>query len=341
MAKFNEPQRREDYVKRGNRRNFIALIVVFVLIVASSTPVGKNVMSTLFGNNDSNVSTTVNADEKNKEEKEENSVVTTSDGTNFEVYYFDVGQGDSELVRIPNGENDTYDILIDCGDYEHSDTMLSYLDDLNITYLDAIVLTHPHGDHMGCMANVLRKVNVGTFYMTEVPEELTPTTTAYEKMLDELIIKQIKTETISMGDTLPAPEGCTIECYGPDKSMVSDSLNNYSAILKFTYDGKKFLFMGDAEGKEYRFALKKNDLDCDVLKSGHHGSSDAMSEEMLDETTPEYCVISCGENNDYGHPHREVKQWLKDYSIPYFRTDLVGTIHMTLVDGEIEVETEK
>ena len=118
--------------------------------------------------------------------------------------------------------------------------------------------------------------------------------------------------------------------------------NNRSIIAVAEIDGIKFLFTGDAEEKEEKYLLGEQlNLDCDVLKVPHHGSSTSSSKEFLNAVTPEYAVISVGENNVYGHPHKETLQALTEANAKVYRTDQSGDITFNVNDGKITVETEK
>ena len=102
-------------------------------------------------------------------------------------------------------------------------------------------------------------------------------------------------------------------------------------MVMLTYGSRKFLFTGDAENSEENTITA--DIDCDVLKVGHHGSSTSTSRAFLTAASPEYAVISCGMGNSYGHPHIETLDRLKGAGAKIYRTDLQGDIIMTC-DGE-------
>ncbi|MGB9808681.1 MAG: ComEC/Rec2 family competence protein, partial [Caldanaerobacter sp.] len=113
-----------------------------------------------------------------------------------------------------------------------------------------------------------------------------------------------------------------------------EDLNNYSAVIKITYGDTAFLFTGDAEKESEREMLAENyNLKADVLKVGHHGSSSSSSWSFLKEVRPKYAVISCGKNNEYGHPHRETLEKLSELGITVYRTDECGTI-VAVSDGK-------
>ena len=106
-----------------------------------------------------------------------------------------------------------------------------------------------------------------------------------------------------------------------------DDNNNNSIVLRLDYGDNSFLFTGDAESQAEADILASGaDVEADVLKVGHHGSSTSTSDEFLAAVSPEYAVISCGEGNSYGHPHAETLNKLRQNGITVYRTDEQGTI---------------
>ena len=129
----------------------------------------------------------------------------------------------------------------------------------------------------------------------------------------------------------------------PPKDKNYEDLNHYSIVTKITYKDTSFILMGDSEKvNEYDMLDTYGKyLESDVIKIGHHGSSTSTTNKFLKAVNPEMAVISVGKNNDYGHPHEEVKSRLRDLEIPYYRTDMVGSV-LFITDGDfIEVYTEK
>ena len=103
--------------------------------------------------------------------------------------------------------------------------------------------------------------------------------------------------------------------------------NDNSLVLRLTYGDKSFLFTGDMEREAENDLLDSGvKLSSDVLKVGHHGSSTSTSYRFLYEVSPEIAVISCGEDNSYGHPHEEVLSRLSDADVTVYRTDLDGSV---------------
>lgn len=244
----------------------------------------------------------------------------------LQVYYLDVGQGDSQLIRIP-GESGWFHMLIDTGEYQYADGLTDYLRDLGVERIDALVCTHPHTDHMGCMARIIQRFDVGAFYMPLLPEDKTPTTTAYEKLLDAAEEKNLTVNRLMEDASIESPAGSLFQVMAPRVDADWEGANNYSAVIRLVYGETSFLFTGDAEEDSEEVVL--NDgylLDSDVLKCGHHGSSSSTSDLFLGAVDPMYAVISCGSGNRYGHPHHETLEKLEERGVAVYRTDEDGTI---------------
>ncbi len=244
----------------------------------------------------------------------------------LQVYFLDVGQGDSQLVRIP-GETGYFNMLIDTGEYEYADGLTDYLRDLGVERIDALVCSHPHTDHMGCMARIVQRFEIGALYMPQLPEDKTPTTTAYEKLLDAALDKKLTVNRLMEDAAIESPAGSQFQVMSPRVDADWEGANNYSAVIRLVYGETVFLFTGDAEEDSEEVILDDGYLvAADVLKCGHHGSSTSTSDRFLAEVDPLYAVISCETGNRYGHPHRETVKKLKDGGIVTYRTDQDGTI---------------
>ncbi len=234
------------------------------------------------------------------------------------VHYIDVGQGDSILITTPDNKN----MLIDAGEGENNrGSVIKYLNSANITSLDTVIATHPHSDHINAMADVLKAIPVSHFYMPNAVH----TTRDFENMLNALeavpdVVQAKAGINFNLGDNVT----CNILAPVSDSY---DNLNNYSVVVKLSYGDTSFLFTGDAEVLVENEILKTGcNVNATVLKCGHHGSSTSTGDKFLEAVNPKYAVISCGKNNDYGHPHRETMQKLKNKAITVLRTDEMGTI---------------
>lgn len=290
----------------------MSIVVVFSVIVGLAW-LGHNVylLDSLLGRNKTNTT-----------------VVTAPQGS-LEVHYLDVGQGDSTYIRY----ND-YDILIDATTLKDSDDLIKQLKDLNVKDLDLVIATHPHEDHIGGMPKVFKEYDVKSFYMPQSAH----TTKTFEKLVRAVTDEGIEMNVIKAGTMLPTPKELHTEVFAPLKTTYED-LNNYSPIIKMQFGDKAFMFTGDAEEDSELEVVKRydNSLKADVLKLGHHGSSTSSSEEFLNAVKPSIGVISCGQNNKYGHPHKETLEKAKVRNMDLYRTDTDGSITIVTNGSDLNV----
>lgn len=257
-----------------------------------------------------------------------------ADGT-VEIHFIDVGQGDGILIRTEDG-----DIVIDAGPSESENDYLRYLKSYGIDDVEYLFLTHPHGDHIGGADLMLSELSVKRVVIPKTD----CTTSIYMKVLQladrsgaEIVESEVN-KTFSLG-------GLTLTSLAPH-SITYEGYNDYSIVLRAEFGDTSFLLVGDAEALSESEMLEKisvNLLDCDVLKVGHHGSSTSSSENFLSAVTPQYAVISCGENNDFGHPHSDILERFAELQANerLFRTDKDGHIVFVSDGKSITVRTSK
>lgn len=235
------------------------------------------------------------------------------------VSFLDVGQGDCILVQ----EGDEA-MLIDCGDNDHGELVVDYLRNHQIETLKYLILTHPDADHIGGADNVLEQMEVSEVLMTEVKND----TNSYREVLEELAVKKSNIRRPVIGDRYILGD-VEFRILAPEQTYLeAEECNNASIGIKLTYGKNAFLLCGDAEEEEESAMVRRfgDELECDVLKCDHHGSNTATSESFLEAADPSWVVISCGEGNPYGHPHREVLERLYEADTQVYRTDELGTI---------------
>lgn len=243
------------------------------------------------------------------------------------VNYFDVGQGDCEFVELPGGKC----MLIDSGENEYADKVIGEIEDLGYNTIDFLVVTHPHSDHMGAMDEIIEYFDIGDIYMPEVSAD----TRTYEDLIETISDKGERINYTKAGRTIYQTESVDIKILSPCSNSYDD-LNNYSAVIKVTYDDASFLFTGDAERPVENDMLEAcyDELDSDVLKVGHHGSEYSSSADFIDAVTPELAVIECGRDNSYGHPHSSTVDRFAESEVKLYRTDELGNIKIA-TDGDI------
>lgn len=247
-----------------------------------------------------------------------------------QVYFIDVGQGDSELIRLKDSE---IDILIDAGTRSTKQELADYLKELGVDDIDILIGTHPHEDHIGGMAKIIEEFPIGTLYLPETSDEMTPTTKTYESLLDAAESKNVTVRTASAGDVLLEQGNTSFKVLSPSHTDY-DNLNDYSIVTRLKVGDTAFLFQGDAETPVEEEILDSGaDVSCDVIKLGHHGSSTSSSRAYLEAANPSAAVISCGVGNEYGHPHRETMDLLEKLSITPYRTDTQKTL-LAETDGK-------
>ena len=239
------------------------------------------------------------------------------------VHFIDVGQGDSALL-LSGGQA----VLIDAGTAESGAAVVRYLEELGVTELYGAVATHPHADHIGGMAQVIEAFPIEHFYLG--PE--TQNTATYSGMLDALEEAGVQPVIPADGDELVFDSGASLTFLGPADDVPKSNLNDRSLITLFRAGDQDVLFMGDAESAAEESLLAHHPaLTCDVLKVGHHGAATSSSEEFLQAVRPSTAVISCGVDNDNGHPSDQTLQNLSLAGVDDVRiTAQSGTVVLPL-----------
>ena len=256
-----------------------------------------------------------------KEYPWESSQIDTTDMIN--VHYIDVGQGDSTLI-VCGGKT----LLIDAGENGHEQQVINYLNSVGVKKLDYIVATHQHSDHIGGIPEVLENFDADNLIMPRLTEAQTPTNSTYTAFLKAIKNSQTKVIASKVGAEYTLG-GATFEILGPVTNDAED-INSMSVVFKVTYGENTFLFTGDAETDEEKEVVDTGaNLDCDVYHAGHHGSYTSSSKEFLSAVSPEICIISCGADNDYGHPHDAALKRIKKHTQDIYRTDICGSIVIT------------
>ncbi len=253
-------------------------------------------------------------------EVNENEVVSV-DG-DLHIYILDVGQGSSCLIQ--NGDKA---MLIDAGENTCEDLIVNYLHEFNVSHLDYVIGTHPDSDHVGGLDAVIDNFDIDTVFLSAITDKDTKTC---KDVLASLDAKGLTYSTPAVGENYTLGDASFI-VLAPSNHY--DNANDNSIAIKLTYGEFDFLTTGDCEKDAERDICSLDyDITAEVYNAGHHGSSNASSEELLDKVQPSAVTISCGENNKYNHPHDVTMNRFADRNITTYRTDELGTIEI-ISDG--------
>lgn len=233
---------------------------------------------------------------------------------NMIVHFIDVGQGDASLIEVNN-----LNLLIDSGPKESRKNILNYLNSVNIKKLDYVIATHPHEDHIGNMSKIITSFKINRFYAPKVESS----TSSFEKMVSALKDKNLKINILNSNTTsINLGKNTHVTVFCPTKKTY-DNLNNYSPIIKIEYGNTSFLFTGDAE-KEIETEIlsnENNNIQSDVIKIAHHGSSTSSSDAFIKNVNPTIAVISVGKDNKFNHPNKSTIDCLKNNNVKIYQTN--------------------
>ena len=251
--------------------------------------------------------------------------------TTLKVHYIDVGESDCTLIQYGSKY-----MMIDAGDTDDTDTVLDYLEDKKVKKLEYLILTHPHADHIGSAADVIKEYSIGKIIMPAKEH----TTKTYEEVLNAIKDKKLKITKPIVGDSYNLGTA-KFTILAPNNYDYGSNINDYSIGIKLTYNKTKFVFIGDCETDAISDILdNKIDLSADVYQCGHHGSDTSTTEDLLKAINPKYAIISVGKNS-YGHPTDSTLKLLSDNKIKTYRTDESGTIVVTSTGKKISINAEE
>lgn len=261
----------------------------------------------------------------------------------LEIVYLDVGQGDSIAIHTAKNKN----ILIDGGgnisrqlDEDNTGTqiVLPYLRYKGINKLDCVFISHPDGDHIIGILELLDYIKINQIFIAD--------TDTKNDLLEILEMKASKYNVpinkLSKGNIVKVDNSILFECIYPVKHMLIDNedYNNSSLVLYMDYNNSKFLFTGDIEKEaEDRIIDDYKKLNTDILKVAHHGSKTSSTQNFVDMVKPKVAIISSGKNNYYGHPHREVVDRYKSINSKIYNTAYDGAILIKPKNNKLIIST--
>ncbi|KND48730.1 MAG: competence protein ComEC [Parcubacteria bacterium C7867-003] len=232
----------------------------------------------------------------------------------------DVGQGDSLYIESPTG----IQVIVDGGPGNNLLKVLPKVMPFYDRSVDMIVVTNPDSDHYEGFIKFLDKYSVSNI--------LEPGTTnaypAYEVFQKKIEQKNITKTLTRRGQVVDLGGGAYLQVLFPDRNVSEVAPNTGSIVMKLVYGETSVLLQGDSISniEQYLLELDGDYLKSDILKAGHHGSKTSSVEEYVEKVAPKWTVISSGENNSYGHPHKETLQTMNKLKIPTFDTCNNGTI---------------
>lgn len=264
----------------------------------------------------------------------------------LQITMMDVGQGDCIYLAEDNGIH----IMIDGGSSDKSSVadyqMMPYLKHEGVSYLDAVVVTHPDSDHISGISAMLEEmgtsgISIGTLYLPDVGD--TGRNEEYQKLENTAQNAGVPVRYLSAGDVLRHRE-VMLTCIHPEAGWNATDPNVYSAVLYLQYGGFTALFTGDLEGEGEKLVQERladspmTEAGVTLLKVAHHGSKNSTGEVFLQTVNPHIALISSGRNNRYGHPHEELLKRLEDSGSIIYRTQESGAVTVRVKNGRLRVE---
>lgn len=259
------------------------------------------------------------------------------------VTVLNVGQADAALIQY-KGKN----MLIDTGDVDSRDMLVQQMKQHNVKTLDIVVITHPHGDHLGGMAALFKNFTIKQIY----DNGQSANTAMYKNYLKNIKAKHISCKKLKKGDSFTLGDDIHFKILSPGMIFTKENTgglsksgltNNNSIVCQMTYDKFSVLFTGDAQKEAEAQMLKEYDsgkLHSDILKVGHHGSKTSSSPAFIKAVAPKAAVISCGQGNQYKFPHEPTLKTLNGQHATIYRTDRDGTISITSDGSNYSIQTE-
>lgn len=266
---------------------------------------------------------------------------------NTQVIFLDVGQGDCCVIKEKGGMN----LLIDggssdvsaCGEYR----LIPYLKSQGMEKIDYAFLSHLDGDHYSAILEVIQSqkesgVEIETLVLSSYGKEGVD----YAEFVETVERAGCQVVYINPGDTLTVgddeDEALILQCLFPYGDEGFEDTNEQSMILYGQVGAFSMLFTGDMGTETEKMFLKSLSdhheeqliQNIDLLKVAHHGSSGSTSEAFLDVVRPKVAVISCGINNQYGHPHKETLERLENCGSRIFVTSQIGQITVDVFGGK-------
>ncbi len=246
------------------------------------------------------------------------------------IFFIDVGQGDSTLIITENNKN----ILIDSGGTEFGEdkigknTLLPYLYNRRIYKLDYVMISHFDSDHCKAMLYIMEHMKVKNAIISK-QEEISENYNEFLKIVNE---KKINIIVVGSGMKINIDKSTYFDVIWPNANNVINEniLNNNSIVTKLVYGNFSMLFTGDIEKIAEQNIINKYDVTADIIKIPHHGSKTSSSLDFIKCVNPKIALIGVGKNNKFGHPSGVTIKSLETRNCMIYRTDLDGEIKINI-----------
>ena len=261
-------------------------------------------------------------------------LTASAQAADLTVTFVSCGQGDAALIVSPTGKT----VLVDGGPPEGTERLLQVLKKRQVSSIDLIILSHPHLDHLGGLAQVAKSMPVRMFLDAGFPSTSPP----YNNLLRVLAERGVAVKNATLGRNIDLGDGATLTLLGPPSPFLANTrsdVNANSVVARLQWRGRTVLFTGDAEPEAERFLLEQHGKDPELLRSellkvAHHGGRYSSTAPFLRAVSPRLAVISSGVGNDYGHPTAETMMRIQAVGATIYRTDLQGDITALSHDGQ-------
>ncbi len=249
------------------------------------------------------------------------------------LIFLDVSQGDSTLLRLPDGIT----ILVDTGSPAAGPMLVDNIRSLGIERIDHLIFTHPHDDHIGGIFNVLHEIEVSNFYDNGFDNHNSNLFWDYVRLVRNDVAKY---QVLRAGNTLDFGD-INIEVLNPIIPPTGN-VNEDSVVLRVTYEKIRILLTGDVRSTgEKRILESGSELRSNILKVGHHGDSNGSTSSFLEQIDPEVAIVSVGMDNKYSKPHDDAVLRINSSGAKVLRTDLHGHITFETDGTTYSIRTEK
>ena len=340
--------------KSKTKKTIITIITVIIVIALIAAIIYISVKG-MWGDVIDYLKSIAQRDETNPDQDD---ATLVPDGT-LEVKVLDVGQGDCILITFPDGQVMVMDIGSEFGSTSPWNVIDGELKAKGIDTIDYMFLSHTDYDHSREVEKLAENYQIKSFYFPVANMDTSSTwEKAYNAAKSETYVENGETKQAQFNENIGAfrleTTSWRMKCYSFDeedypnvkKSSDAETKNSVSPICLLEYADRTIVLTGDANFETEEYILAKgylNNIDADVLKVGHHGSASSTSDEFLDKIDCEYAIISCGADNDYGHPTSQALNRLADYTDISPDDDFNGfaEVYRTDEDGTITVRVDE